>query len=173
VLGALNALVVVVVLALLTRASIAAWRNRTVAVVVWRQIRPRHVLGSLALIVVVISVAVTLVTFVPVTQLGLGSLIGVRLAPDDVVAFAVKIPTSSSGTDGSVSRSTSTGRPEPAIRSHCSVSREFGVRRRSDVSSPVARAPVISSMSLSLAPASPPPTMAKRLAAQDRSSPAR
>ena len=73
-----NYLVTLVVLVLLTRASITAWHNRRVAVAVWRRIRPRHVLGSLGLLVVVFAVAVTLVTFVPVTQTGLGTLVGVQ-----------------------------------------------------------------------------------------------
>jgi membrane protease YdiL (CAAX protease family) len=78
VLAVVNLLIVVVVVAMLTRASIAAWRNRVLAVAVWRRIRPRHVIGSLGLIVIVLLVAVVLATFVPVTQFGLGSLVGIE-----------------------------------------------------------------------------------------------
>lgn len=53
-----------------------AWSNRHLAVSVWRRIRPRHVLGSLVLIAVVLGVAVGLMIAVPVTGYGLGSLLG-------------------------------------------------------------------------------------------------
>jgi len=78
VLSALNYVVIAVVVVMLTRASFAAWRNRDVAVAVWRRIRLRHVAGSFALIVVVLAVAVVLLTFVPASRWGLGSLIGIQ-----------------------------------------------------------------------------------------------
>lgn len=68
--------VVAVVLVLLARAAKHAWRNRRLATAVWRRIRPRHVLGSLGLIVLVLTTAAILLEFVPVTRLGVGSLIG-------------------------------------------------------------------------------------------------
>lgn len=53
-----------------------AWSNRHLAVRVWRRIRPRHVLGSLVLIAVVLGVAVGLMIIVPVTGYGLGTFLG-------------------------------------------------------------------------------------------------
>ncbi len=70
-------MIVLIVLLMLIRSTLGAWRNRRVAVAVWRRIRLRHILGSLGLIAVVVAVAVTLSTLVPVTQFGLGSLVGV------------------------------------------------------------------------------------------------
>ena len=72
----LRLVVVVVVLVLLARAARVAWRNRPLAFAIWRRIRPRHVVGSLGLIGVVLASALTFLHFVPVTRLGLGSLIG-------------------------------------------------------------------------------------------------
>ena len=65
-----------VILVLLGRAASVAWMNRSLAVRVWGSIRPRHVLGSLALLGVVMTVFGLLVWLVPVTQYGLGSLVG-------------------------------------------------------------------------------------------------
>jgi hypothetical protein len=78
VLAVINVVIVLVVLAMLARASVAAWRNRSLAVTVWRRVRPRHVVGSVGLILLVLAVAVALATFVPVTQFGLGSLVGIE-----------------------------------------------------------------------------------------------
>lgn len=64
------------VLALLARSARLAWRNRALAVAVWRRIRVVHVLGSAGLVVVVLAVALSLFVFVPVTGVGLGSLVG-------------------------------------------------------------------------------------------------
>ncbi|MGI9018549.1 MAG: hypothetical protein ACR2HR_15850 [Euzebya sp.] len=72
----LRIVVIVGVLALLLRAGRAAWGRRRLAFRIWRSIRPRHVVGSLALIVVVLTVALSLLTFVPVTGVGLGQLLG-------------------------------------------------------------------------------------------------
>ncbi len=72
----LRVVVVVGVLALLVRAGRAAWGRRDLSLQIWRAIRPRHVIGSLGLMVVVLGVAVTLLTVVPLTGLGVGSLIG-------------------------------------------------------------------------------------------------
>lgn len=76
-LGPVRLVIVLVVLLMLVRSTLGAWRNRRVAVAVWRRIRLRHILGSLGLIAVVVTVVVTLSTLVPVTQFGLGSLVGV------------------------------------------------------------------------------------------------
>lgn len=65
------------VVALLARAAGQAWRARRLALAVWSGIRPRHVVGSLALLAVVLGVAGALLTWVPPARLGLGSLIGV------------------------------------------------------------------------------------------------
>jgi len=72
----LRLLVAVVILALLARVLRPAWRNRRLALRVWSSIRPRHVLGSIALLAVVMTVVLGLLTFVPPTRAGLGSLIG-------------------------------------------------------------------------------------------------
>ncbi|MDP8970587.1 MAG: hypothetical protein M3N52_08885 [Actinomycetota bacterium] len=74
--AALRLGVVVVVVWLLARSARAAWLNRRLAVSVWRRVRPRHVLGSLGLIVAVTTTAVGLMAALPVTRFGLGSLIG-------------------------------------------------------------------------------------------------
>jgi hypothetical protein len=74
--AALRLLVVVVIGVLLVRAARAAWPNRHLALAVWRRIRPRHVIGCLGLLTVVIVVAGTLMALVPFTANGLGSAIG-------------------------------------------------------------------------------------------------
>lgn len=68
--------VAAVIVVLLGRSARVAWSNRTLAVRVWRRIRPRHVAGSLVLILVVIATAVGLMIYVPVSGYGLGTLIG-------------------------------------------------------------------------------------------------
>lgn len=73
---ALRLLVAAAVVALLARTVRPAWRQRALAARVWRSVRPRHVLGSLALLVAVLTVALALAAFVPPTRLGLGSLVG-------------------------------------------------------------------------------------------------
>ncbi len=82
--------VAVAILLLLARAVRPAWRNRALALRVWSRIRPRHVLGSIALLAVVIGVAGTLLTYVPATRVGLGSLVGLSgnavFAPVEQVA---------------------------------------------------------------------------------------
>lgn len=72
----LRVLVALAVAALLGRAARPAWRNRGLALAVWQRIRPGHVLGCLALLAVVLATAVGLMTLVPVSGFGLGSLIG-------------------------------------------------------------------------------------------------
>ena len=74
--SALRLAVAAIIILLVLRAARAAWGNRHIAFTVWRRIRPRHVLGSLALLAVVLGVAVALMTLLPVTSYGLGSLIG-------------------------------------------------------------------------------------------------
>lgn len=76
--GYLRLAVAGVVLVLLARAACVAWRNRRLAVTVWRRIRARHVLGSFALLVIVLSVAVGLLELVPATGYGLGMLVGLN-----------------------------------------------------------------------------------------------
>lgn len=66
------------VLALLARAASAAWRHRRVAVAVWRRIRLHHLVGSVALAAVCMTVAVMAATFAPITRFGLGSLVGLH-----------------------------------------------------------------------------------------------
>lgn len=68
-------LVALAVVGLLGRTLTPAWRNRALALRVWGRIRPRHVLGCLGLLAVVGGVVVGLTLLVPVTGLGLGSLL--------------------------------------------------------------------------------------------------
>ncbi|MBA3622263.1 MAG: hypothetical protein H0W51_08095 [Euzebyales bacterium] len=74
--AALRLTVAVVIMALLSRSARLAWSNRGVAIAVWRRVRIRHMLGSLALLVVVGGAAVGLAALVPVTGYGLGTLVG-------------------------------------------------------------------------------------------------
>lgn len=68
--------VVVLVAALLAQRAGWAWRHRATSVRVWRAIRPRHVLGAVGLLAVVMATFVALWLAVPVTQYGVGSLVG-------------------------------------------------------------------------------------------------
>ena len=68
-------LIAIVVIVLLARAAIGAWHNRRLAFAVWRSVRPVHVVGAFSLLVVVSGLGYLLLTFVPVTGYGLGSLI--------------------------------------------------------------------------------------------------
>lgn len=74
----LRAVVVVAVAVLLVRAARVAWLRRALALRVWRAVRPRHVVGALGLMTVVLTVALGLLWTVPVTGYGLGSLIGLE-----------------------------------------------------------------------------------------------
>ena len=71
-------IIVGLVLVLLARAARVAWRQRSLAVAIWQRIRPRHVLGSLGLVVVVLGTALTLLAAAPLTGFGLGSLVGLH-----------------------------------------------------------------------------------------------
>ena len=75
-LPALRLVIAAVIVVLLLRSARFAWSNRQLALAVWRRIRARHVAGSLVLLIVVLAVAIALMTYVPVTTLGAGSLIG-------------------------------------------------------------------------------------------------
>lgn len=87
---ALRLVVALVVVGLLARTVRPAWRHRGLALRVWSRIRLRHVLGSAVLLVVVVGVALTLLSSVPVTRFGLGELVGVTgnalFAPVEEVA---------------------------------------------------------------------------------------
>lgn len=74
--SALRLVVVGVVLMLLARAGRMAWRHRGLAVTVWRRVRPRHVVGSLGLFVVVAGLLSALLAYVPGAGWGLGAEIG-------------------------------------------------------------------------------------------------
>ena len=63
------------VVVLLARAAAGAWRQRQLALTVWRRIRLRHVAGSLALFVLVAGVVIALLAYVPPLRFGLGALI--------------------------------------------------------------------------------------------------
>jgi hypothetical protein len=74
----LRTAVVALVLVLLLRAARAAWGRRDLALRVWRAIRPRHVLGSVALLAVVLATMLGLLVLAPVTGYGLGDLVGLE-----------------------------------------------------------------------------------------------
>lgn len=73
---AFRLLIVAWVLFLLVRAARGAWAQRALTVTVWRAIRLRHVAGAFGLLLLVVTVAVTLMWLVPVSQYGLGDLFG-------------------------------------------------------------------------------------------------
>lgn len=85
-------LLAVAVLALLARSAWVAWARRDLARAVWRSVRPRHVIGSLVLLVTVVAVTVAAATAVPLLARGLGDLFAttgnVVFAPVDVAAEA-------------------------------------------------------------------------------------
>lgn len=85
----LRLLVALAVVGLLARTVRPAWRHRGLALRVWSGIRPVHLLGSAALLAVVLGVALALLAYVPVTGFGLGSLLGLSgnavFAPIDEV----------------------------------------------------------------------------------------
>ncbi len=99
------------VLVLLGRAARVAWPNRRLAYVVWRRIRPRHVLGSIALLAAVLTVALGLLQLVPITRIGLGSLIG--LGTNAVFAPLEEVSMRTRGT-GLGGATTGAGAPEGA-----------------------------------------------------------
>jgi hypothetical protein len=72
----LPTLVALAILWLLARVARVAWRQRALTFAIWRAVRPRHVAGALALLVLVGGVATALLTLVPATGLGLGHLVG-------------------------------------------------------------------------------------------------
>jgi hypothetical protein len=74
--GVLRLAIAGAILVLLARAARVAWRNRSLARAVWRRIRPRHVLGAVALMVLVVTVAGALLVYVPITRYGLGTPLG-------------------------------------------------------------------------------------------------
>lgn len=85
-------LLALAVVALLARAAWVAWHRRDLALAVWGRIRPRHVVGSLVLLVVVIATSVTATAAVPWLGRGLGDLFATTgnavFAPVDVAAEA-------------------------------------------------------------------------------------
>lgn len=72
----LQPLVAVAVTVLLVRSLLPAWRERSLALRVWRGVRPRHVLGSVGLLALVVGTTLALLVLVPVTGYGLGTLVG-------------------------------------------------------------------------------------------------
>lgn len=101
-----------IVLVLLVRAGRVAWRNRAVAVTVWRRVRWHHVVGSLGLLAVVITTLVALVTLVPGADWGLGRLIGLS---GNAVFAPLEAATHSGADSGSGNAGTSATWPEVAI----------------------------------------------------------
>jgi hypothetical protein len=73
--GPLRLFVSVLVLVLLARAGLGAWRNRHVSFAVWRAIRPRHVIGALLMLAVVGALGMPLLAHVPAASIGLGRLL--------------------------------------------------------------------------------------------------
>lgn len=72
----LQPLVAAAVTVLLVRSLLPAWRERSLALRVWRGVRPRHVLGSVGLLALVVGTTLALLWLVPVTGYGLGTLVG-------------------------------------------------------------------------------------------------
>ncbi|MDP8961047.1 MAG: hypothetical protein M3N32_05445 [Actinomycetota bacterium] len=73
--GPLRLVIAALVLVLLARAAVGAWRNRRLATVVWRTIGLRHLGGALGLFAIVAMVASVLLIS-PLLRFGLGSLVG-------------------------------------------------------------------------------------------------
>ncbi|MFP5310106.1 MAG: hypothetical protein ACLGIR_11080 [Actinomycetes bacterium] len=73
---AVRLVVSALVLVLLARGARVAWSQRRLALLVWRSVRPRHVVGSLGLLVLVGGTASVLLATVPPLRLGVGSLLG-------------------------------------------------------------------------------------------------
>ncbi|HEX2027841.1 MAG TPA: hypothetical protein VHF25_07550 [Nitriliruptorales bacterium] len=73
--GPVRLAIAAAVLLLLLRASGVAWRNRALAVAVWRSVRPRHLAGAGTLLVVV-AVTGYLLLAIPSLRIGLGELVG-------------------------------------------------------------------------------------------------
>lgn len=69
-------LVALAVVGMLGRAAKPAWRNRLLATAVWRRLRPYHLLGCVAMLVLVLGTALGLMRVAPFTAWGLGSLVG-------------------------------------------------------------------------------------------------
>lgn len=85
-------LLAIAVVALLARAAWVAWHRRDLALAVWGRIRPRHVAGSLLLLVAVIATSIAATSLVPWLGRGLGDLFATTgnavFAPVDVAAEA-------------------------------------------------------------------------------------
>lgn len=72
--GPLRLVVAVVIVVLLARAAVAAWRHRALLVSVWRAMTWKHLLGALGLLTVVATIG-TLLLALPPLQVGLGQLV--------------------------------------------------------------------------------------------------
>lgn len=88
----LRLLLTVWVLLVLARAARTAWQQRGLALAVWRAVRPRHVLGGLALLGLLGATMLVLTSAAPVLGRGLGDLVGssanVVFAPVEAAARA-------------------------------------------------------------------------------------
>lgn len=73
--GPLRLVISGLVLVLLARAAVGAWRNRRLATLVWRTVSPRHVAGAFGLFAIVAMVT-SLLLMSPLLRFGLGSLVG-------------------------------------------------------------------------------------------------
>lgn len=73
--GPVRLVVATIVAVLLSRAAMGAWRHRELTLAVWRSITPRHLLGTFALLVAVVTVGSLLLQVTPL-RVGLGELVG-------------------------------------------------------------------------------------------------
>lgn len=72
--GPLRLIVAVVIVVLLARAAVAAWRHRALMVSVWRSVTWKHLLGALGLLTVVATIG-TLLLAIPPMRIGLGHVV--------------------------------------------------------------------------------------------------
>lgn len=72
--GPLRLIVAGLIIVLLARAAVAAWRHRDLMLAVWRRITWRHLLGALGLLTVVATIG-SLLLALPPMQIGLGHLV--------------------------------------------------------------------------------------------------
>lgn len=64
------------ILVTLGRAARGAWSHRRLLTTIWGRVRPRHLVGAILLLALVVAIANTLVQWVPGLGYGLGSLLG-------------------------------------------------------------------------------------------------
>lgn len=97
--GLLRLVIAALVLILLSRAAVGAWRNRGLAGAVWRMVSIRHVAGAFGLLALVAIVASLLLASPPL-RFGLGSLVGLSGNAVFAPLEEVTMRTGTSGADG-------------------------------------------------------------------------